>query len=192
MNEITEAKFEGYAIMELLGHRRLAGFVREATLAGAGVLRLDIPKLDAACWEAGTAPGWDEGNVTTYYSPASLYALTPVDGKTARVVARRTSPAPVSSWEIEEDARALLEAATEVPAPAPAIEECRGSPALEPQQPAVVEPPPMPAPAPRCPAPGSERCCDFAGELAHIDRVTKEPTFHCPKLCLCHIDEMPF
>lgn len=29
---MTETAFEGYAILELLGHRRLAGYVREATL----------------------------------------------------------------------------------------------------------------------------------------------------------------
>ena len=35
------APFEGWAILELMGHRRLAGYVREVELAGAGVLRLD-------------------------------------------------------------------------------------------------------------------------------------------------------
>jgi hypothetical protein len=39
----TEEKFEGWAILELMGHRRLGGYVRETQIAGAGMLRIDIP-----------------------------------------------------------------------------------------------------------------------------------------------------
>lgn len=35
--------FEGWAILELMGHRRLGGHVSEATVAGAGFLRIDVP-----------------------------------------------------------------------------------------------------------------------------------------------------
>lgn len=197
MNQITEQKFEGYAIMELLGHRRLAGYVREATLAGAGVLRLDVPRLDATCWDGGTAPIAGEGQFTTFYSPASLYALTPVDGKTARAVARQTSVQPATRWEIEDDARALLEAAAEVkPAEAPAAHAEGGSidgDAAVYERPPVVEP----APAPELTRQqgrfcvGRVPCCDFAGEEQTTNPETREPNFRCPKSCPCHQD-MPF
>lgn len=41
--KIPTQKFEGYAILEILGHRRLGGFVTETDIAGHGFLRIDIP-----------------------------------------------------------------------------------------------------------------------------------------------------
>lgn len=38
---MSEPAFEGWAIVELMGHRRLAGFVREVSMFGASMLRLD-------------------------------------------------------------------------------------------------------------------------------------------------------
>jgi hypothetical protein len=75
--------FKGWAILELMGHRRLAGFVQEVTLAGAGMLRIDVPGKD--------------GNATQFFSPSSVYALTPCSEATARAVA---GAAPVNEWEL--------------------------------------------------------------------------------------------
>ena len=36
-------QFEGWVILELMGHRRLAGFLREQEIGGASFLRLDVP-----------------------------------------------------------------------------------------------------------------------------------------------------
>ena len=35
--------FEGWAILELMGHRRLGGLVTEQEIAGAAFLRIDVP-----------------------------------------------------------------------------------------------------------------------------------------------------
>ncbi len=79
-------KFEGWAILEVMGHRRMGGFVREETLAGAGVLRIDIPS--------------DEQTVTQFYPPSSLYCLTPTTEATARAVANWNKPTPVHTYEL--------------------------------------------------------------------------------------------
>lgn len=85
--------FEGWAIVELLGHRRLAGFVREVTLAGAGMLRVDFPADDPqAGFEA-----------SQFYPPSSLYCLTPTTEATARAVAKSARPEPVRAWEIRTE-----------------------------------------------------------------------------------------
>ena len=34
--------YKGWTVLELLGHRRLHGLVQETTLAGAGMLRIDV------------------------------------------------------------------------------------------------------------------------------------------------------
>lgn len=80
--------FDEWAIVELMGHRRLAGRIREVQLAGAGFLRLDIP-----------AAGDDPGR-TQYIAPGSVYALHPVDEATARAAAAQWRPTPVQRWEL--------------------------------------------------------------------------------------------
>lgn len=82
------APFEGWAICELMGHRRLGAYVREATVAGHGMLRLDVP-------------GPEHGSIATQYvNPTSLYALTPCSEETARAVARRSWEPPVQRYEL--------------------------------------------------------------------------------------------
>lgn len=39
----SESHFEGWAILELMGHRRLAGYVSECEVAGTKLLRIDVP-----------------------------------------------------------------------------------------------------------------------------------------------------
>ncbi|GJE29783.1 hypothetical protein [Methylobacterium organophilum] len=57
-----------WMLVEVLGHRRHSGRVREEERFGAKLLRIDVPvKGDP------TAHGWQ----THYYAPASLYGLTP-------------------------------------------------------------------------------------------------------------------
>jgi hypothetical protein len=88
MNE-GEDGFEGWAILELMGHRRLGGLISEATIAGAGFLRIDIPHpqhLDAMA-------------ATQFVAPASVYAITPTTEEIARAIAQR-APEPVSRWEL--------------------------------------------------------------------------------------------
>lgn len=86
MAESSDA-FEGWAILELMGHRRLAGYVREQEIAGAGMLRLDIHDQDGEV-------------VTQFYSPAALYCLTPTTEEIARKLGERLRPAPVQRYEL--------------------------------------------------------------------------------------------
>lgn len=105
--------FEGWAILELMGHRRLGGYVAEATVAGAGFLRIDVPGDDS---------GEGEGTeATQFYSPSSVYCLTPVTKEMARAVAARNRPQPVRRWE--------LPAARE-PARSTTCEDCSEDPCI--------------------------------------------------------------
>lgn len=83
--------WEGHAILELLGHRRLAGYLSEQTIAGSSFLRLDIPG--------------EEGKpaVSQFYSGASVYCITPCDEETARAVAASlTERGPISRYELPQ------------------------------------------------------------------------------------------
>lgn len=80
--------FDEWAILEILGHRRLGGRVSEATIAGASFLRIDVPEADG------------QPAMTQYYAPSSVYALTPTTEDIARRAAALFRPAPISRWEL--------------------------------------------------------------------------------------------
>lgn len=86
MTDTAEEPFATWAILELMGHRRLAGYVTSVEIAGKGMLRIDCPVEDRT--------------VTQFYSPAAMYALTPVSEDVARSVAKRNTPEPVHRWEL--------------------------------------------------------------------------------------------
>lgn len=89
----TEEQFEGWAVVEMMGHRKLGGFIKPVTYAGAPMLRIDVP-------------GEDGKNVATQYvSPAALYAVTPCSEDVARALAKARKPEPVTRWELPADTR---------------------------------------------------------------------------------------
>lgn len=64
------SEFEGWAIVELMGHRQRPGYVREVELAGAKMLRIDIPA--------------ESGDVTEYYGASAIYAIRPAQEEIVR------------------------------------------------------------------------------------------------------------
>jgi hypothetical protein len=87
MSESVTAGFEGWAIVELMGHRRLAGYVKPAPMYGTELLRIDIP-------------GEDGPEATQFYGGSSIYCLTPTTEEIALRVAASCRPEPVHSWEL--------------------------------------------------------------------------------------------
>jgi hypothetical protein len=83
----TEAK-DSWAIVELMGHVKLAGRLTEEERFGAKMGRLDIPHGD--------------GFVTQFFGGASVYRITPVSEEVARQVAKKSDPAPVYSWDFPD------------------------------------------------------------------------------------------
>ena len=74
-----------WAIVELMGHVKLAGRVTEEEKFGGKLGRIDIPHCD--------------GFMTRYFGAASVYSVTIVSEQVARDVCKRTAPAPVSPWD---------------------------------------------------------------------------------------------
>jgi hypothetical protein len=85
-------KFNQWAILELLGHRRLAGCVSEETIAGVSMLRIDIP--------AGDSLNMSGSYTTQFYSPSAIYCITPTTEALVRNFAKNNQPAPVQKWEL--------------------------------------------------------------------------------------------
>jgi hypothetical protein len=84
-----EPKFDQWAILELMGHRRLAGRVTDAVIGGGAFLRIDIPTKKGEL-------------ITQFYSPQAVYCISPTTEELARAVAYQSEPEPVHRWELPE------------------------------------------------------------------------------------------
>ncbi len=81
-NETSDAAtFESWAIVEIMGHRRFAGFVSEQQIGGASFVRIDVPKIEPAGEDKGAEP------FTKLFGAASIYCITPCTETTARAFA---------------------------------------------------------------------------------------------------------
>lgn len=90
----TNDNFGTWAILELMGHVKLAGFVTEEELFGSKMGRIDIP------------PGEDGKMVTQYFGGHTVYRLTPVTEEVAMAYAARNRPRPVYVYELQLPERA--------------------------------------------------------------------------------------
>lgn len=87
---MSATAFEGWAVVELMGHRQRPGYVQEVEIAGAKMVRIDIPTAG--------------GDVTEFYSAAAIYSIRPCAQDVARDGARRFSdPRPVRPVEYRPD-----------------------------------------------------------------------------------------
>ncbi len=73
--------YEGWAIVELMGHRTFGGMVSEVEMYGGRLLRLDVFDDEG-----------EEPAMTQYYGSSAIYCITPADESMARQVGRRSMP----------------------------------------------------------------------------------------------------
>lgn len=66
-----EITFEGWAILELMGHRQRGGQVKDVEMFGGKLLRIDIPHPDGV-------------TVTEFYGCSSIYSMRPCTEQVAR------------------------------------------------------------------------------------------------------------
>ncbi len=93
-----QGKFEGWAIIEMMGHRREIGYVTTEHFGAASLFRVDSPVFEEREFEL-TRPQWVDGQQAPVGSkvkrtaipaksclvgPSSIYALNPCTEETAR------------------------------------------------------------------------------------------------------------
>lgn len=84
----TKTGYESWSLIEIMGHQRLAGMVTETTVAGAAMLRVDVPEVDGVA------------GFTTFLGAGSIYRLTPVSEDIARRMATQFRIRPVQAYEL--------------------------------------------------------------------------------------------
>lgn len=93
-----------WAVVELLGHRQIAGRVTEEPVAGTNMLRVDVPAVDE--WPAHTK----------YFGGGSIYAIHPCTEDIARKASANLAaawgytPMPVSVPELSAASSVIREA----------------------------------------------------------------------------------
>lgn len=71
MTEPTVKPFEGWAILELMGHRTRPGYVKEVEMAGGKMIRIDIHITDT-------------DHVTEFYGCSAIYSMRPASEEIVR------------------------------------------------------------------------------------------------------------
>lgn len=92
---------EFWAIVEIMGHQQIAGKVSEETIAGAAMLRVDVPEVE------------DQPQFTKFYSASAIYAITPTEERIARAAASSMRARPVELWRLNLTQPQLTEKITE-------------------------------------------------------------------------------
>lgn len=98
MSDPKQGSFDGWAILELMGHQREIGYVTTETYGAAVLFRVDTPGLDE-CEYVLQEPEWVDGRWlpkgtmvkrpavaarTRLVAPGALYALNPCTEEAAR------------------------------------------------------------------------------------------------------------
>ncbi len=95
----NNATLDCWCIVELFGHARIAGKCTEQSIAGANMLRVDVPETEK------------QPAFTRFFGNAAIYAINPVDEQTARTVAVGLDKQPVQIWEL----RSMLDKQKQLP-----------------------------------------------------------------------------
>jgi hypothetical protein len=93
-----DSQFDEWALLDLFGHQRIAGRVRNASIGGGSFIRLDVPAIG------------EQEALTRFISPNAVYSITPMSEKTVRTLIKSGLRCePISRYDVSK----LLPAARE-------------------------------------------------------------------------------
>lgn len=97
-----------WAIVEIFGHQRIAGFLSEQTIGGQSFVRVDVPELPGGSDSYGRPTGAIAAH-SKLYGGSAIYAITPVDETIALVSAQSIRHTPVTAYGVAEALRNMPE-----------------------------------------------------------------------------------
>lgn len=90
MSDTHTQQDKGWCVLELMGHRKLAGWVSD----DAGLLRIDVHLHDPDT-EQGSAP-----IATQWYGQAAIYCITATSKENCLALTKSHQPRPIGRWEL--------------------------------------------------------------------------------------------
>jgi hypothetical protein len=106
-------KLETWAIVEVMGHNRFAGFVQQVPMGGAAMIRIDVPAIpdheeEYDEWSGTVSAGMKKKKRKVQGSPAftkflgvsSIFAITPCSKEVAITAVKQFRSAPVMILEM--------------------------------------------------------------------------------------------
>lgn len=107
---------KGWCVLELMGHRKLAGYVTD----DEGMVRIDVYLQAPDEDEHGNTPG---PIATQWYGRAAIYCITATTRENCLALTRSHQPQPIGRWELpapepdDEPDREMLDAQVEYDSP---------------------------------------------------------------------------
>jgi hypothetical protein len=92
MSTVQVEKFDEWAFVEIMGHKRYAGKVTEQAVGGASFVRIDVPEVVLLDGEK-LAP------FTKLFGAASIYCISPCTEETAKAFAASIRAEGFSRYE---------------------------------------------------------------------------------------------
>jgi hypothetical protein len=91
-DSMSEKVFEGWAIIELFEHQKIAGLCSEQPLAGTNMLRVDVPAVNR------------NQAFTRFFGGSAIYSITPTDEATVMTALGSIETRPVDRWVVPDRA----------------------------------------------------------------------------------------
>ena len=88
----TVTKFEEWAVVEIMGHKRFAGLVTEQAVGGTSFVRIDVPQIELKTGDVLPA-------FTKLFGAASIYCISPCTEETAKAFAASIRAEGFSRYE---------------------------------------------------------------------------------------------
>ena len=85
-NSSNDEQIKSWAIVELMGHKVVAGLIQKNEMLGKPLLRVDVPATSVF------------SEFTQFYGEAAIYCITFVSEEVARLTAERAKVNPISIY----------------------------------------------------------------------------------------------
>lgn len=115
MQTETKQSFDAWCLVELFGHAKIAGRCTEQNIAGTNFLRVDVPETDK------------QPAFTKLYGAGAIYAINPVDEKTATLFVKEINAGPITVWQGESFTKKFTESNALLPEYSDAVNDEYGN-----------------------------------------------------------------